>query len=225
MTTRKLHSTWGYKLEQSAIFDAMGTREPNPRSPAFALQAIFKVAKEAGALDQSWDIRMSNSDIIDAAVHDKVTWNKAKSCWHIGMGTNVPFKKIVECVVRWYVRDWDFARHTRDAEIVYPEDKTLTKLACAGLANTSMPRTDELTRRIVTKAGCEKFYYLDVLHLGNDMFVAEHGRFDESASHQRVGSPADFWNLEAKTIFPFLKNLKVLSYTVHHISSKKGGVK
>lgn len=222
MTTRNLQSTWGYRLEESAIFNAMGTREPNPRSPAFALQAIFKVAKEAGVLDKSWDIRIGNSDIIDATVHDKVTWNKTRSCWHIGKGTNVPFQKIVESAVRWYVNDWDFARHTRDSEIVYPEDKTLTKRECADLLNTSMPRTDELTRRIVTMAGCNKFYYVDVLPLGGDVFVAEHGRFDNHESHQRVGSPANFWNLEAKTIFPFLKDVSVLSYRVHHISSRKG---
>lgn len=224
MTTKPVNHSWGYTLEDQALYAAMYTREPNPRSPAFAVQAIFKVVKEAGVVCDTWKLRPDITEIVDAAIRNKVSWNKAKSCWQLGRGTHVSFKKIANDVIRWYTHDWDFARHTRDTETGYPEDREFLPWEAESehLLNTFMPRADELTRRIVIIPGCRKFYYLDVMQHEGDMFIAEHGNFDDCQSYRRIGYPTDFWSLETKTILPFLKNLKVLSYTIHHISSRNG---
>ncbi len=225
MTTKSPRTAYGYTLETHAIEEAVDAKDPNSRSPAFALQAILKVIKEARVIDFEHQMGTNLTKRIDAAIRDKVTWNEFESRWQLGKGTNVSFKKIVQTAVRWYVNDWDFKRHTRDSEVVYPEDLGMAPWGneFKHLSEVLMPAPKELTRRIFASPTDDCFHYLDVIPHANQ-FVAECGRFDDIQSHRRFGEPADFWQLEADTIFPLLENVKVLSYTIHpiHFQKKRG---
>lgn len=222
MTTKSPRTACGFSLEEHAIAQAFDTKDPNPRSPAFALQAILQIIKKERVIDFEHEIRTNLTKSIDAAIRNKVTWNEFESRWQLGKGTNVSFKKIVQAAIRWYVNDWDFKRHTRDSEVVYPEDFGIVSWSdeFKHLSEVLMPSPKELTRRIFKSPNDECFHYLDVIPHANQFF-AECGRFDDIQSHRRFGEPADFWKLEAETIFPLLKNVKVLSYTIHPIHFQK----
>lgn len=222
MTTKSPRTAYGFTLEEHAIAQALDTKDPNSRSPAFALQAILQIIKKERVIDFEHEIRTNLTKRIDAAIRDKVTWNEFESRWQLGKGTNVSFKKIVQAAIRWYVNDWDFKRHTRDSEVVYLEDFGIVSWSdeFKHLSEVLMPSPKELTRRIFTSPNDDCFHYLDVIPHA-DQFVAECGRFDDIQSHRRFGEPANFWRLEAETIFPLLENVKVLSYTIHPIHFQK----
>jgi hypothetical protein len=225
MTTKSLTFTLGNTLESAAVGVALLTQNPNPRSPAFALHEIFRLLKEAGMLTHRWELVSITNNKIEEVVRDKVTWNERDCHWQLGKGKNVAFEEIAQAAVRWYVNDWDFKRHVRDTEVEYPEDfgTLLFESEFKHLSASLMPAKDELTRRILKSPNhncC--FYYVDVIPLDDNGFAAEFGRFDKPEYHRRLGQSKDFWRLEVETVLPQLEAAKVLSYTVHHISSKKG---
>ncbi len=226
MSTKSIVEIGGYSLQDHALFSALIWSNPNQRSPAYAIQAIFKIAQEAGVLNSKWDLRTCISDRVDVLIRGKVSWNKRKSCWQLGKGTHVSFKKIAQIAVRWYAHGWDFERHTRDSEVRYPEDVEISPLGdeFKHLMGTLMPAKGELTRRIVTTPVSEHFYYLDVIPYEDDLFIAEYGNFDDYKTHRKIGQPADFWTLEMKTVLPMLRGAKVLSYRSHTNFSRMGRV-
>ena len=225
MTTKSITYTLGKTLENQAIGEALFAKNPNPRSPAFALQETFRLLKEAGVLSNTWELKTSISDKIDEVIRDKVTWNERECHWQLGKGKNVPFEKISQAAVRWYVNDWDFKRHIRDTEVEYPEDfgTLLFESEFKHLSTSLLPAKDELTRRILASKNHNDFYYyVDVVPQEDNQFAAEFGCFDKPEYHITLGESKDFWRLEVDTVLPQLQAGKVLSYTVHHISSKRG---
>jgi hypothetical protein len=225
MTKKALMFTFGQTLENHAVGEALHVPNPNPRSPAFALQESFRLVNEAGLISHTWELKTSISDKIDEVIRDKVTWNERDCHWQIGKGKNVAFKEIAQTALRWYVHDWDFQRHTRDTEVEYPEDfgRLLFDSEFKHLSACLLPAKDELTRRILKSPNHNScFYYVDVVPQDNNQFTAEFGRFDKPEYHRTLGQSKDFWRLEVDTVLPQLEAGTVLSYTVHHISSKKG---
>ncbi|MGV0958471.1 MAG: hypothetical protein ACOYB1_01450 [Limnohabitans sp.] len=181
--------------------------------------------------DDGLPVLLGNYRVLCYRIHHisarrKVSWNKRKSCWQLGKGTHVSFKKIAQIAVRWYAHGWDFERHTRDSEVRYPEDVEISPLGdeFKHLMGTLMPAKGELTRRIVTTPASEHFYYLDVIPYEDDLFIAEYGNFDDYKTHRKIGQPADFWTLEMKTVLPMLRGAKVLSYRSHTNFSRMGRV-
>ncbi len=225
MTTKSLKFAGGSNLKNQAVKEALYADDPNSRSPAFAIQAIFKLLKDAGVLEHAFELETTISDRIDEVIRDKVTWNERERHWQLGKGKHVSFEKIAQDATRWYIHDWDFKRHTRDTEVEYPEDigNFFSEEDFKHLADTLMPSKNELTRRIFASPNHTNcLYYMDVVPLENDQFSAEFGRFDMPECHQVVEISKNFWNLEVRTILPLLQRGKVLSYTIHHISSKRG---
>jgi hypothetical protein len=225
MTTKSVNFAFGRTLENHALMAALYPHKPNPRSPAFALQEIFILLKKVGVLRQPWQLETEISNRIDEVIRDQVTWNDQECHWQVGKGTNVPFNKIAEDAIRWYLNDWDFKRHTRDSEVEYPEDLAnfFAEDEFKHLADALLPAKDELTRRIFTSRNNNNFfYYVDVVPLEDNQFAAEYGRFDKPECHQTLETSKNFWELEVSTILPLLRRGKVLSYTIHHITSKRG---
>lgn len=226
MSTKSIVEIGGFSLQDHALLRALVSFDPNPRSPAFAIQAISKLAQDAGLLNSKWDLKTCCADRLDALIRGKVSWNKRGCFWQLGKGTHVSFKNIARIAVRWYAHGWDFNRHTRDSEVRYPEDVEISPFGdeFKHLKGTLMPPKGELTRRIVTTPASEHFYYLDVIPSEDDLFIAEYGNFDDYKTHRRIGQPADFWSLETKTVLPMLRNAKVLSYRSHTNFSRMGRV-
>lgn len=225
MTFKQATIVIGESVESQAIEHAFMVRDPNRRSPAFALQEIFKVVQKSSAAIKRWDLHKQIAEELEVAYRDCVSWNEMKSEWQLGKGTHVPFKKIVEIAVKWYVNDWDFKRHTRDSDVQYPEDLELVPESSEfkHMSGVLMPSKDELTRRIFKKNHSDLVYYLDVMPDEDDRFVALTGHFnDDYRSNRRCGPPDTLWELEMKTIFPFLARACVLSYKTHHICARRG---
>jgi hypothetical protein len=228
MTTKSLKFPYGFTLELLAVSNALHAENPNSRSPAFAIQAVYKLAKDALKLEHTYDLVTKNIEIIDDVIRDQVTWNEQECHWQTGKGTNVSFNNIKQDAIRWYAHGWDFKRHTRDTEVEYPEDfeNCFSSDEIKHLANSLLPAKDELTRRIFTPPNNNScFYYIDVLPLENGQYSAEFGRFGRPEYHRIVGTSKNFWDLEINTILPLLQGRIVLKNTFHHIVAKMGGVK
>ncbi len=225
MTIKPTIVTFGRDLETQAIRVALSTIDPNPRSPAFALQEIYKIARENGIVNSQWDLKTCCKEELDAIYRDCISWNERKCHWQRGVGLHMTFEQIVKIAVRWYVNNWDFKRHTRDTDIQYPEDLALVPMTdeLKHLADVLEPARYELTRRIFKTKDSDCYHYIDVEQNDAGLFVAGVGRFHEDVfSHKRCGPPNTLWNLELETVFPILKDTQVLSYTVHSLLSKRG---
>lgn len=225
MTTKPTIVTFGRDLETQAIRVALSTIDPNPRSPAFALQEIYKIARERGIVNSQWDLKTCCQEELDAIYRDCISWNERKCHWQRGVGLYMTFEQIVKIAVRWYVNNWDFKRHTRDSDVQYPEDLALAPLSeeLKHMSDVLEPARYELTRRIFKTKDSDCYRYIDVEKNDAGLFVAGVGRFDEDIfSHKRCGPPNTLWNLELETVFPILRDKQVLSYTVHSLSSKMG---
>lgn len=226
MTTKKAILTFGYDLLTQATRLALATIDPNPRSPAFAIQEIYKLAQKSGLLDVHWQLHKCIKEEIDALIRDCVSWNESQCHWQTGPGKHVSFEKISQIAVRWYINDWDYKRHARDPEVKYPEDSQLVPMSdeFKHMSNVLTPARYELTRRIFKTKDSDVYHYIDVEKNDDGLFLAYVGHFDDDdlSSHRRCGLPQDFWDLELKTVFPTLKDAQVLSYTVHSLSSKRG---
>lgn len=224
MTTKQATVAIADSVESQAIAHAFMVSDPNRRSPAFALHEIFKAAQKIGAVKHRWDICTQIAEKLEVAYRDCVSWNEMKSEWQQGKGTHVPFEKIVEIAVKWYVNDWDLKRHTRDSDVQYPEDLELVPGSSEfkHMSVVLMPSKDEITRRLFKTNHSNLIHYLDVVPDEDDRFVASIGHFDDHyRSNRRCGPPDTFWNLEMKTVFPILACARVLSYKIHHICSKR----
>ncbi len=225
MTTKPTIVTFGRDLETQAIRVALSTIDPNPRSPAFALQEIYKIARERGIVNSQWDLKTCCQEELDAIYRDCISWNERKCHWQRGVGLYMTFEQIVKIAVRWYVNNWDFKRHTRDSDVQYPEDLALAPMSeeLKHMSDVLEPARYELTRRIFKTKDSDCYRYIDVEKNDAGLFVAGVGRFDEDIfSHKRCGPPNTLWKLELETVFPILRDKQVLSYTIHSLSSKMG---
>ena len=225
MTTKTKIVTFGRDLETQAIRVALSTSDPNPRSPAFALQEIYKIARSSGLVDSQCELQTCSQEELDAIYRGCISWNERECHWQRRAGLHVSFDRIVKIAVRWYVNDWDLKRHTRDTDVQYPEDLALVPMSdeFKHLADVLEPARYELTRRIFKTKDSDCYHYVDVEQNDAGLFVAGVGRFDEDVfSHKRFGPPNTLWNLELETVFPILRDTQVLSYTVHSLLSKMG---
>jgi hypothetical protein len=225
MTHKHPSLVFGQDVESQAIGLALSTRDPNPRSPAFALQAIYKLVEKNGVVDARWRLHTRIKEKIETTYRDRVSWNEMLCHWQVGTGTHVPFEEIAKAAIRWYINGWDLTRHTRDTEVQYPEDVELLPWSSEfkHMSDVLRPLSDELTRRIFITNHSNRIYYIDVVPEKPDRFVASVGHFDDGyESHRRCGPPDTLWNLEMKTVFPILKGVRVLSYQIHDIFVKRG---
>jgi hypothetical protein len=224
---------WGNRadIEMIAIDEALSAYNPNPRSPAFAVKKIFKIATSYEGEDQ---IFMTREDFLvmfpgfkGSFYAGQMSWDSKRSCWSLEDGLTIDAARIQEDALRWYVNQWDFSRHTRDTEFSYPED---SEFAPSGdgvdhLFNALMPLEGELTRRIFIDQQKNEIGYCDVYKSKNsDMYVAETGFFNDRRTHglHRVVQP--FWELEGFTVPGLLRHHKVLSYRVHSIYALRGAM-
>lgn len=225
---------WGNSanIEMIAIDEALSAPSPNPRSPAFAIQEIFRIAESYRGEDQ---IFMTREDFLvmfprfeGAFYKGKMSWDSARSCWNLADGPTIDASRIQADALRWYVRGWDFSRHTRDTEFEYPEDY---KFGPAGegvdeLFHALMPLRDELTRRIFIEKQTDKVGYCDVYQSDDsEKYVAAIGFFDDIRTHRVNFGEQPFWQLEGLTIPTLLRKYHVLSYRVHSISARRSKVK
>lgn len=225
MITKEYDWGFGRGLESMAIYAALHTESPNPRSPAYALQALAIAFQNRTQQKEKYHFFKSMNDFPDDDFRGVVGWNELHSCWQVGGGTHVPVKQISHVAVRWYARGWDLSRHTRDSEVTYPED---VELLTSGrklkhLSSVLMPLPKELTRRFFTDPYGSRVGYLDVYRCEDERFTAAIGWFDDYRSHKIFEPVENFWKLEICTIFPLLKKRCVLSYRVQCIYSKDMG--
>lgn len=221
---------WGNSADIAmiAIDEALSAPSPNPRSPAFAVQEIFRIAKSYQGEDQ---IFMTREDFLvmfpgfkGTFYEGKMCWDSTRSCWNLADGPTVDASRIQADALRWYVSGWDFSRHTRDTEFEYPEDY---KFGPAGegvdqLFNVLMPLRDELTRRIFVEKQSDRLGYCDVYQSDDsEQYVAAIGFFDDRRTHRIQFGAQPFWQLEGFTIPALLSKHHVLSYRVHSISARR----
>jgi hypothetical protein len=121
----------------------------NPRSPAFALQAIYKLVEKNGVVDARWRLHTRIKEKIETTYRDRVSWNEMLCHWQVGTGTHVPFEEIAKAAIRWYINGWDLTRHTRDTEVQYPEDVEL-----GSRVESARPMACDSTSCPKTKLGC-----------------------------------------------------------------------
>lgn len=208
-------------LDSLATCAALDARKPNNRSPAFAIQKLQEAFKTSNMPCTDYDFYYKMRSCTDKDYEGVVSWNDLNKCWQVGHGTHVPVAKIVQDTVRWYVRDWDFTRHTRDSDVIYPEDAELLPEEFKHLSEALMPLKMESTRRVFSLNN--RFGYIDVYRADEeDLFLAEGGYFDDFRSHKRYGPPKNFWALEIETVLPLLKDLHVWSYKIQVNHMRRG---
>lgn len=225
---------WGNSanIEMIAIDEALSAPSPNPRSPAFAVQEIFRIAKSYRGEDQ---IFMTKEEFLvmfprlkGTFYKGKMSWDSTCSCWNLQDGPTVDASRIQADVLRWYVNAWDFSRHTRDPEFQYPEDQEFgpSGEGVDKLFHALMPLYGELTRRIFFDRESSRFGYCDVYKAdGTDKYVAEIGFFDDTRTHRIQFGAQPFWQLEGLSVPALLSKYNVLSYRVHSISARRSNVK
>lgn len=221
---------WGNSatIEMIAVDEALSASQPNPRSPAFAIQKIFNIAKSYRWDDQIFKTRedfvTSFPGIQGNFYEGKMSWDSARSCWTLGDGPTIDASLIQKDALRWYLNRWDFSRHTRDTAFEYPED---CKFGPAGegidkLFHALMPLENELTRRIFLEKSSDRLGYCDVFRSDDSgNYAAEIGFFDDIRTHRINFSKQPFWQLEGFTIPALLSNYHVLSYRVHNIAARR----
>lgn len=211
-----------------ALAEALSAPTPNPRSPAFAVQEIFRITKSLEGERQLFQSREEflvlfptlNSSLYE----DKLSWDRDSSSWSIGDGVTIDTFRIQEDVTRWYIHAWDFSRHTRDPEFQYPEDQQLgpSGEGVDALSHALMPLKNELTRRIFFEKSSDRLGYCDVYRSeDSENYVAEIGFFDDIRTHRINFGEQPFWQLEGFTIPALLRKYQVLSYRVHNICARR----
>lgn len=215
-------------IEIISVGEALAAPQPNPRSPAFAIQEIFKIAQSNKCDDQ---ILKNKEDFVTYFprikgnfYEGKMHWDTTRSCWMLGGGPTLDASLIQKDALRWYVNNWDFSRHTRDTAFEYPED---CEFGPAGegideLFYALMPLANELTRRIFLEKPTERLGYCDVFHSDDsENYDMEIGFFDDIRTHRIIFSEQPFWKLEGFTIPALLRKYHIISYRVHNISARR----
>jgi hypothetical protein len=217
---------WGSRadIEMIAVDAALSAYKPNPRSPAFAVQHIYKIAGEELPFMTREDFLVMFPSVRGHFYKGQMSWDNKRSCWTLEDGPTIDATRIQQDVMRWYLNDWDFSRHARDTEFSYPEDREFAPSgeAIDRLIYALMPLEGELTRRIFVDEKNE-VGYCDVYKSKNsEMYVAELGFFNDRRTHgvQRAIQP--FWELEGFTVPGLLRYRKILSYRVHSIYALRG---
>ena len=225
---------WGNSanIEMIAIDEALSAPSPNPRSPAFAVQEIFRIAKSFRGEDQ---IFMTKEDFLvmfprlkGTFYKGKMSWDSTRSCWNLQDGPTVDASRIQADVLRWYVNAWDFSRHSRDPQFQYPEDLHFgpSGEGVDSLFHALMPLKDELTRRIFIDKKSNRLGYCDVYRACDPgKFITEIGFFDDIRTHRLEFGAQPFWQTEGLTIPALLGDHRVLSYRIHNISARRSKVK
>ncbi|MEY4566998.1 MAG: hypothetical protein RLY14_1968 [Planctomycetota bacterium] len=220
---------WGSRadIEMIAIDAALSAYKPNQRSPAFAVQHIYKIASEELPFMTREDFLAMFPSVKGGFYKGQMSWDNSRSCWTLEDGPTVDATRIQHDVMRWYLNDWDFSRHARDTEFSYPEDR---EFAPSGdgidrLFYALMPLDDELTRRIFVDQQTQEVGYCDVYKSQKtEMYVAEMGFFNDRRTHGVKRVTQAFWELEGFTVPGILSHHKVLSYRVHSICALRGEV-
>jgi hypothetical protein len=212
-------------LQDIAIFEALNSACPNSRSPAFALQALAKVFLDKNKSEGLLNFFEAMRNTSEVCLRGVVSWNGLESCWQLGHGKHVPALQIVKTAMQWYACGLDFSRHTRDSNVIYPEDIELNLDAAerTHLSNALMPLNDEITRRIFTVPDSNRIGFIDVSQCDDDHFEAYTGWFDDYRTHRIIEPARSFWQLEVLTVYPLLTQVNVLAQRVQSVSMKDMG--
>lgn len=225
---------WGKSadIEMIAVDAALKAPNPNPRSPAFAVQKIFRIAESYTGEDQ---IFMTREDFLvmfpgfkGSFYQGQMSWNSTNSCWSLEDGPTVDASRIQEDAMRWYLNGWDFSRHTRDTDFRYPEDKEFgpSGEGVDRLFSALMPLEDELTRRIFVERHTNRIGYCDIYKSDTPgMYVADTGFFDDRRTYGVRFEKQPFWQLEGLTVPAMLSSYNVLSYRVHSVLARRSPLK
>lgn len=226
MTIKDYDWGFGRGLENMAISGALNAESPNPRSPAYALQALARTFQNRTQQNENYYFFKNMYEFSDDDFRGVVGWNEQHSCWQVGGGTHVPVRQIAQVAVRWYAHGWDLSRHTRDSEVIYPEDLGLLEdeHESKHLSAALMPLKDEITRRFFTARASARIGYLDVYRCEDEQFTAAIGWFDDYRTHRILEPVSNFWQLEVRKVMPLLSELHVTSYRLQCIYAKEMGL-
>lgn len=208
-----------------ALDEALSAPKPHPRSPAFAIQAIYRLGRIAGTFLTREDFLRAFCAISSDIYKGKLSWNYGQSCWQLADGPLVPCSRIAEDALRWYVSGLDFSRHTRDPMFSYPEDAEILSWQDDGdkVYHALMPLPGELTRRLFREPEGGSLGYCDVYRSEEpEQFITVMGSFDDARSHGVRLAFAPFWELEGAIIPSMLRCHRVLRYDVLPLSAKRG---
>lgn len=213
-------------LSMIALDEALSAPKPHPRSPAFAVQAIYRLAYEASCSFMTKEDYLASFPAMSANIYKgKLSWNYAESCWQLEDGPTVDCSRIEEDTVRWYVAGRDFSRHTRDSKFSYPEDAELISWHDDGdkLYDALMPLPGELTRRLFQDPETNSLGYCDVYRSEQPgQFTTVMGFFDDPRTHGVRMRSGSFWELEGAVIPSMLRYYRVLRYDVLPLSAERG---
>lgn len=209
-----------------ALDEALSAPEPHPRSPAFAVQAVYRLGRAAGWFPTREDFLCTFPFTSERIYKGKLSWNYAQSCWQLADGPHVDCSRIEADALRWYVEGRDFSRHTRDSKFSYPEDTEVVAWQHGEekVYTALMPLAGEMTRRLFIDPSSDSFGYCDV-HRADKVgqFDAVLGFFYDTRTHGVVRSKlAPFWELEGAIIPAMLKGYRILRYDVLPLSAKRG---
>ena len=225
-----LHGT--ADINTIALAEALSAPTPNQRSPAFAVQAIFRITKSLEGerqLFQSREEFLALFTTLESSLYEnKLSWDRDSSSWSIGNGVTIDTFRIQEDVTRWYIHAWDFSRHSRDPEFQYPEDQQFAPSGegVHSLFHALMPLKDELTRRMFIDKESNRLGYCDVYQACDaKKYITEIGFFDDIRTHRLEFGAQPFWQAEGLTIPALLRDRRILSYRVHNISARRSKVK
>ena len=225
-----LHGT--ADINTIALAEALSAPAPNSRSPAFAVQEIFRITKSLEGerqLFQSTEEFLILFPTLESSLYEgKLSWDRDSSSWSIGDGVTIDTFRIQQDVTRWYIHGWDFSRQTRDPEFQYPEDQHFGSSGegVDALFHALMPLKNELTRRIFIDKKSNRLGYCDVYRACDPgKFITEIGFFDDIRTHRLEFGAQPFWQAEGLTIPALLRDRRILSYRVHNISARRSKVK
>lgn len=218
---------WGDRasISEIALDYALSAPDPHPRSPAFAVQAVYRLAGGAKFFRTTEGFLRAFCSLSCDTYEGKLSWNYGQSCWELGPGPTVDCSRIEEDAVRWYVTGRDFSRHTRDSKFSYPEDAEVLSWQDDGdkIYNALMPLPGELTRRLFQDHKTNDLGYCDVYRSNEpDQFTAVLGFFDDPRTHGLRVKSGRFWELEGTVIPSMLRYHRVLRYDVLPLAAKRG---
>jgi len=186
-----------HDVRVKAFQTALHTPYPHTRSPALALQIAYDQTKLEGESDLAWlerFLRMSGDEY-----RREIGWDWCENRWSGAPDMAACGELIMYDCLRWYSRGWDMSRHPRD-EFSYPEDleiSTIDPRAIDRIARALMPIPGEIIRRTwMHREGTEMARCtFDVWRVDWRHF-AWRSTIQSDATHEILGSPVEFWQLE-----------------------------
>jgi hypothetical protein len=135
----------------AAVCLALNARNPNPRSPARAVQHVYRETSWPDEPVLNWIPRFFNMSGGDYSIR----WDYQQNDWNIDGEQRMVGLSIAEDCVYWMQHQWDFATHETDDRFEYTDCRSLDlhanalkELSYFNFGDFILPGPGEMVRRV-----------------------------------------------------------------------------